>query len=105
MKIVEILRLLARTRSEYEGASRIGWKNACDYIARELILQQSKPDRHSLETLYLDACKCADSNAKVFVRKERKRHSICRVVGCDQMAAQTSHFCEEHRHTVRDPTA
>ena len=103
MKIIEFLRLVARARSE--KASHSEWKNACDYIARDMILQQ--PNHTHLENIYRLTCKRADQDARVFVKAKRKKdeHSICKIAGCDQTAAQTSHFCEEHRHTVGKPTA
>ena len=106
MRVVEFIRLVARSRSETEGRSSTGWKRACDYIAREVILEQPSHVTCHLEELYRAICERADSNARVFTKKKRKRNEhICKVAGCDQAAAQTSHFCDEHRHTVEEPTA
>lgn len=73
MRVIEFIHLIARTRSENRGsASKGGWCSACDYIAREVILQQPNPVRSHLENAYRSLCERADSDAKVFVRKKKK---------------------------------
>lgn len=101
MRVIELIRLIARTRTEGAG----GWKRACDYIAREVILQQPSHVTSHLEEHYRAMCERADVNARVFARQKRKKDERCKIAGCDQAAAQTSHFCEEHRHTVGKSTA
>ena len=70
MKVIEFIHLVARTRSEDRQGNE--WKNACDYIAHELILQQPDPVHRHLEDTYRGMCEHADSNAHVFVKKARK---------------------------------
>ena len=71
MKVIEFIDLVARSRSEDRQGNE--WKNACDYITRELILQQPDSVRRHLEDTYRGICERADGNAHIFVRKTRKK--------------------------------
>ena len=71
MKVIEFICLVARSRSEDRQGNE--WKNACDYIARELILQQPESMRRHLEDTYRGMCERADGNAQVFIRKTREK--------------------------------
>ena len=72
MIIPDVLLFIARTRAEHGG--RKGWTGACDYMAKILILEQPVSKRPHLEKLYMGIVKRAETYARLFVEKKRKKN-------------------------------